>query len=214
MVELSRNEKMNKTTFLLKKIESQRACAWVLRSLGMVDLTENEVLAHLLSGSFFALVPEDLPDHRIYDFESGGVTPKGEQFHQDGYTLVAVVSLEDKLVATLKTTINRSTCYIYDPLSQPHETTINEESSVVVNDHLLYVAKPWLLSDKKLSEIIGRYTLPWYFLMLCSNTADSELYDKKMIDLVLDSICIVVGIYDGESYLVWKVITTEINGRG
>jgi hypothetical protein len=83
-----------------------------------------------------------------------------------------------------------------------------------VNDHLLYVAKPWLLSDKKLSEIIGRYTLPWYFLMLCSNTADSELYDKKMIDLVLDSICIVVGIYDGESYLVWKVITTEINGRG
>lgn len=193
-----------KASFLLKQIEGQRACSWVLRTLGMVGLTENEVLAHLLSGSFFALVPEGLPDHQVYDFESGGITPKGEQFKQDGYTLVAVVSLEDELVANLKSTINRFTCYIYDPLTQSQETTGNKEPSIVVDEHLLYVAKPWLLSDKQLSGIIGRYTLPWYFLMLCSEATDSEMQSKKMVDLVLGSTCVVIGIYDGESYLVWK----------
>jgi len=186
---------------VLRPINLEEAVPVILRTLDMVGLSNHELLKFLLNGSCAVLTELAVPTERLYRFDEGGIIPQGQSFSYSGYIVSEVRSNSDDLAQILEIEKHPWTYYAHEPLMQLNEVSKNNEPFIVVEKQILYVQDAKSLSPGQLSSFISRNTLSWHFLMFCT-TSPAHVYES-MNNLIFDSTCLVCGVYDGESYLVW-----------
>ena len=185
---------------LLRPVDIERAVPVMLSTLDTAGLGEPAVELFLRAGTCCVLATIAVPSDRLHQFGVGGITPQSLRIRRAGYDLIDLQRYSDALALTLTQQRYRA-YYIHDPLKRPHEVAFADGPTLTVEKQLLYKRRAARLTLGELSGFVSNNSLPWHFLMFCTRTP-SRRY-QRMSDLLSDSDCVVCGIYDGESYMVW-----------
>lgn len=177
------------------------AIEYLTDTLNQIEVAGADVTRVLLSGSMSALVPDSTPDNRVCDFKHGGILAPIDLSVVVPKTVRPVANTAEFLARQL-VQFDGLECLIHDPLKEIGEATMADGVPILVEGSLFYLNKQCFQSVAECQKVVRRNTLSWHFLMLIGRYPNSENLTRKSI--VLDAACIVVGAYDGESYLVWR----------
>jgi len=160
------------------------------------DLVKNK----LLGGKFFSLAPENTPQARLLDFDSGGVVAQQPRQPVGQYELAEVKSqagrVADILLRVLATT-RTSSLFIREPYKNKDET--QGEFLKIGSDLFKKIASGnW--DAFNLTEEVKYYSVPWSFLSIISVVKSSL---PSFDELMKQANCVAVNAYDGESYVFW-----------
>jgi hypothetical protein len=186
---------------VLRPLDVERAVPALLSALDTAGLDTPELPKILRKGTCGVLAEAAVPIGRLYRFDEGGVNPQGQRVARPGYTVSEVRRNSGALARALENEKVLQTYYVHEPLKRPDEVQKSDGPSLVVGGQLLYVRDATLLTADDLASLVSKNSLSWHFLMFC--TASPARSYQRMADLLSDSICLVSGVYDGESYLVW-----------
>jgi hypothetical protein len=188
---------------LLRSVDIERAVPAMLSTLDTAGLSERAIGQFLRAGACSVLAAGDVLADRLYQFGVGGITPSGQRICRTGYDLREVKHYSDALASTLMEQKYRM-YYIHDPLKRQHEADESDGPTLTVEEELLYVQDATRLTHGEFSGFVSKNSLSWHFLMFCTRTP-FKIYER-MSDLFSESDCVVSGIYDGESYMIWRAM--------
>jgi hypothetical protein len=184
-----------------KKLRPAAVIEYLSEILDQINVGGEDVSRVLASGVISALVPDCTPDNRLYDFKHGGVlAPAGMSAVEE--TVVQPVANTAAILARELVQFVGLDCLIHDPLKQVGEASKADGEPLLVEGLLFYLNRHCFQSVEECQKTVRRNTLNWYFLLIVGRYPQPENLSLKSI--VLNSTCIVVGAYDGESYLVWR----------
>jgi hypothetical protein len=93
-------------------------------------------------------------------------------------------------------------CLIHDPLQKIEDASAQDGPPLLIDNALFYLDRYCLRSEADCERAIRRNTYSWHFLLLVVTYPIEAKHTLKSI--VQQAECIVVGAYDGESYLIWR----------
>ena len=175
----------------------------VLKTGGVLD--SNLVDRHLSQGTFYAIAPDGTDDQRLAKFEVGGILLPEPKIHSGAYVVQAVPTTLP--IATSIT--SKEMAGSDDPVLWIHEPLLTEDEVVAKRLPYQKVGKDlYLVFDRgagvevRIKELIQRSLLSWHFLAFLTN----GLHQVQSVEnLVQCAKLIVVGAYDGESFLYWRL---------
>lgn len=197
-----------------------RALDWIRESLSVNTglsgaLLENVPLDH---GEVWAYAPENVDSQKLYDFSSGGLIKngiggakkiyKGDAF----YSVKAKGSCGSLLTLYVKGLFEGKvikTCIFEDVMARPSDPDIVgrlSESAFSIGEEVYHAISGDSFRLEKVREIVTAVNESWHFL--CAGFGRD--FDPKKASfrefkkLALDLKVLVVGAYDGESFLVWE----------
>lgn len=172
----------------------------VLKCGGVADTDLSD--RHLSQGTFYAIAPNDTDDHRLVEFELGGILP-AEPKVPDGSYLIQRVPNTVPIAASIA---SKELSSMSDPVLWIHEPLLTEQE--VIAKHLPYqrIGKElYLLFDKgaetQAMDLIQRSLLSWHFLGVITDRLGQVHSVEQLIQCAR---LILVGAYDGESFLYWE----------
>ena len=186
---------------LLRPVDTERALPLMLSALDSAGLSEPAFSQRLQAGTCSVLAPSTVSVDQLYQISAGGIAPRGQHVSHAGYVLSEVKCYSDALAHALIEKQKFRTYYVHDPLKRPQEVTTVDGPTVTAEGQLLYVREAAHLSPEEFSRFVSKNSLSWHFLMFCTRTPPTNY--EQMSDLLSDTDCLVAGIYDGESYMVW-----------
>lgn len=172
--------------------------------------------SYLIGGSFFTVVPDNVKDENLYDFQWGGrIYPF---YRPPGVTVMRVRNDSKKII--------NSSLFGYVQLSNTNFIGMEDYSSDpssqnVRNSKLKY----YILNNNKLFYLLDqKYTSEDFFehyaivahryLSLClllrlkpdfTNALPSNILDEQTTELIFQGInSFFISVYDGEGYLIWS----------
>lgn len=196
---------------VLRPVDGKRAIPVLLSALDTANLSTPAVERLLRNGDCSVLMDAAVPEDRLYRFNEGGLTPAGQHTPRPGYVVAEVRRCSVDLARALSNGQKFGAYYVHDPLKRPEEVPATDGPFLTVEGQLLYSRDASHLSVDGLSDLISRNSLSWHFLMFCT-PGPLRGYDR-MADLLADSSCLVSGIYDGESYMVWVRAAPAITAK-
>lgn len=188
---------------VLRPLEVERAMPVLLAALDTTGFNSLVISQLLRIGACNVLAEASIPIDRLYRFAEGGLNPKGLRSARAGYAVAEVRCNSDALAGALACEPGLQTYYVHEPLKRPDEVPTSDGPFQVVEGQLLYVREAALLATEDLASFVSKNTLSWHFLMFCT-TGPARSYER-LADLLSDSSCLVSGVYDGESYLIWTI---------
>lgn len=191
---------MNYMEIITKPLHVLKSIDYLIEVLEQVVPIDLETQKLLLRGSMVALASKDVSKKQLYDFAHGGLLAQ-----------TCIESSTTRMVEPVVSTVSNLACNLtpmlafdsltHDPLRTIEEAGMIDGEPVMIEGSLFYVNRQ-LRTTKDLENMIRRNTLSWHFLMLFgSYPTDAQL---AMRSAVQGAVCIVVGAYDGESYLIWQ----------
>lgn len=195
--------------FANKILDPNMACEYLLSTLEQVEAADSELLQRLHSGSVYALIPEALPEQQAYDFKHGGVIQANCSEGANDTPVQRVVSTANALAREL-ILLKGKDILIHDPLKELSEVSKDDGDVIAIQGAHFYSDKQFFSSLEECERIIQRNTLSWHFLLLAGSWGNAENTSFKKI--AMSATDIVVGAYDGESYLVWRANALETAG--
>jgi hypothetical protein len=178
------------------------AIEYLTDTLSQIEVAGADVTRVLLSGSMSALVPDSTPDNRVCDFKHGGILAPIDDLSIAVQKKVQPVANAAEVLAKQLVQFDGLECLIHDPLKKIGEAAMADGVPILVEGSLFYLNMQCFQSVAECQKVVRRNTLSWHFLMLIGRYPNPENLSRKSI--VLGAACIVVGAYDGESYLVWR----------
>lgn len=184
-----------------KILRSAMANEYFIETLDQINADAEDVNQFLANGAISALVPDGIPDNRLYDFEHGGIfAPAGLSVVSQ--TNVQPVANTAAYLASELVQFAGLDCLIHDPLKKMGEASQADGEPLLIEDSLFYLNRNCLKSEGEWQKKVRRNTLSWHFLLFVGRYPNPEYLSLKSI--MLSSACVVVEAYDGESYLVWR----------
>jgi hypothetical protein len=172
----------------------------VLKNGGVTDT--NAVDTQLGQGVCHAIAPNSVDGQRLVEFELGGILPTEPKVPSGEYLIQAVPNTAS-IAASI---VSKELLDMNDPVLWIHEPLLIEKE--VIAKHLPYqrISKElYLLFDKgaetPTKELIQRSLLSWHFLAIVTD----RLKQVESVEYLIQCAkLILVGAYDGESFLYWK----------
>jgi hypothetical protein len=165
----------------------------------------NALSAQLLSlisfdkGKFFAFLPENMDLHKIKDFQSGWREGIGVRSYIESYIL-------DKLKKNSQLTA------VFDDVSLTflpgYEEEVFAACGVAFEKEIYYLLPSKIASPQLIEDCFYCSDALWHSLCVLT-TSDLSQKDSKTLSLeeikaiCLQTVLIVVGAYDGQSYVMW-----------
>jgi hypothetical protein len=194
------------TVYIPRPINTKPASIWILEHLKIAGADATLLADHINQGACFVIARADTPEDRLYAFEQGGITPPGKFYQAENCLLQPITNLSMELALIIKSSLmgklKCSVCYLHDPLrNQPDEFHPDEGERTSIDGKTFFVARLERENTNTLDDIISVNGYSWHFQMICPKAVNREY--KNTTEMALDSDCIVTGVYDGESYLIW-----------
>lgn len=186
---------------ILRPVENSCALSAIMSAFDIAELGGESVKQYLQNGFCTVLAPNNVPEDRLRQFDLGGISIPGKSILREGYEMREVVHYSDAL-AVLLTNQKWSTYYIHDPIREGNDFHLDDSPFMRVNNQFLYVHQGHNLPKEKLSRLIEKNILSWHFIMFCTMMPVRSY--GQMSDLLFETGCVVTGIYDGESFLIWQ----------
>ncbi len=170
-------------------------------TLEYIAVLDSETANHLRNGSMVALVPPSASAERMHDFRHAGLLPRRPAISMGSFSMEPVSSSAPNLASEL-CQLHDFDCLIHDPLQKIEEASAQDGPPLLIDNALFYLDRYCLRSEADCERAIRRNTYSWHFLLLVGTYPIEAKHTLKSI--VQQAKCIVVGAYDGESYLIWR----------
>lgn len=155
----------------------------------------------LANGTVSALVPECVPESRLYDLKHGGILAPLVSTGATASNIQPIPNTAEFLAKELGS-LDGLDCLIHDPLKEVGEAFDTDGQPTLIGGSLFYLSPNCIQPESNLLGKIRRNTLSWHFLQFIGRYQNKELTTLNAV--LQNSVCIVVGAYDGESYLIWR----------
>jgi hypothetical protein len=148
----------------------------------------------------FAIAPERTDTAQLLNFSQGGILTATQRI-SDGRTSVQLVATT---VPTAASIVHQEMLHFKQPALWIHEPLLtDEEISLKKLPHLIIEGKIYFvfegnLEEVRIAELIRYSLLSWHFLAFVT---DGRGQVRCVDDLVISAKLILVGAYDGESFL-------------
>lgn len=169
--------------------------------LEQVAVVDSDTVNRLRNGSVVALAPVAASDERLHDFVHGGLLERTE-LSSLSTTMVEPVANSAACLAHELFRFQGLDCLIHDPLRKIEEVKTQDGEPLLIEGSLFYWNRNCLQSVASCEHAIRRNTVSWHFLLLVGAYPAEVRHTFKSV--VQGAKCIVVGAYDGESYLIWR----------
>lgn len=174
-----------------------------LRTGGANDSVLSEILAR--EGKFYALAPGDVELARLIQFDAGGLIPAPPKQKRDGYLIQAVADAASSAALILcneSKQLLQPVLWIHEPLLTEGELTPQPDiQSQHVGSELYLIYRGDWDSPAQIEKLLRRSLLSWHFLALL---ADGVSHAGSIAEVLQRTALVLVGSYDGESFLVWN----------
>lgn len=184
-----------------KTLSHVAAVDYLIELLSQIEVGGTDVRQVLFNGAVSAFVPDSTPENRLYDFKHGGVLMPAE-LGVKAHSSVQPVPNSAEFVAKELVQFKGLECLIHDPLKEIYEASEEDGEPMLVEGSLFYLNRCCTDSAAECQKAIRRNTLSWHFLMFLGSYSGQERLSRNAI--LQNSTCVVVGAYDGESYLIWR----------
>lgn len=173
---------------------------YLVEVLEQVALVDADTVNRLRNGSVVALAPATVSDERLHDFVHGGLLKNADSSSLSTTMLEPVENSATNLARQLLR-FQGLDCMIQDPLRKIEEAKVQDGEPLLIDGSLFYRSRNCLQSEANCEHAIRRNTTSWHFLLLVGAfPAEAQRTFKSVVQ---GAKCIVVGAYDGESYLIW-----------
>lgn len=187
---------------VLRPLDTERVIPKLIGVLDIAGFDTGLLPQYLLTGVCGVLAEAPVPLERLYLFDEGGLNPRGSLTARPGYLLADVRGNSSSIASALVGEPGLQTYYVHEPLKRPDEVSTNDGPFLVVEGQLFYARDAVCLGVEDTASFVARNTLSWHFLMFC--VAGPIRGYERLGDLLVDSAQLVCGVYDGESYLIWR----------
>ncbi len=170
-------------------------------------------------GNFYGVLPTNANLQRLYVMNSGNIIPQecpkipteddfGNQYiHQ----LVTSTNKRLKEFITDFLQVNHLNLAVFENIlgrTKDPNLEIDQLRLVIINDHIYYLAN-YLTPLPSLSDALWSAKEVWHTLIVLTKELDSQslpdTLSQKDLKLICDSTqYIIIGAYDGESYIIWE----------
>ncbi|MCL6483107.1 hypothetical protein [Janthinobacterium sp. PSRC2-1] len=157
----------------------------------------------LAAENIFALVPEGTDSGQLLDFHQGGILAPLPKI-SDGRTSVQFVPSTVMMAAEI---VHKQLALCKHPRLWLHEALLTKEQLVAKNlphvsvEGAIYLVYAGDLGASRIAELFQYSLLSWHFLAF---VIDSTSNPESVAELIRAAKFILVGAYDGESFLYLK----------
>jgi len=151
---------------------------------------------------------------KIYEFKAGGILPPNPlepvEFRGKIYPGRKRVHSDLELAQYLKNSMGSTRCCYFEDLLHRRE----DRSAIKFKANTFYYhEEPYLFlnnnnfSVEEALRLIRHANAQWYYMNIISEEPeelDQEINIEKLEKIALGTICIVIGAYDMEGFVVWK----------
>jgi hypothetical protein len=189
-----------------KPIPSAPALAYFFRTLQIGGGQPSRLNSILLGdGEFYAITPANVDENKLCKFEVGGLLaapPKQRVGDQTIQSVPNTISAASLIIAHDLIGLADSTIWVHEALMTEREIAANKNLIYrKIGEHLYIIYQGELTSPTRIEKLLSYSLLSWHFLAFVTAGFDSA---KTVDELVEHSSRILVGAYDGESFLYWK----------
>ncbi|UGQ48739.1 hypothetical protein [Massilia endophytica] len=184
-----------------KALSLEEVLPHFIETLSQIQGGSADLARTLATGTVSVLAPDCTAQSRLYDFRHGGLLAPASLAEATAGNVQPVANTAGFLAKEL-VGFGGMDCLVHDPLKQPGEASDTDGQAILIDGSLFYLNRQCMQSEADLVDRIRRNTLSWHFLQFIGRYRNSELSTLKSV--LLHSVCIVVGAYDGESYLIWR----------
>jgi hypothetical protein len=192
-----------------RNLPAKPAIQYFLQTLKCGGVADTDLADRLLSqGACYAIAPNNIDDQRLVGFELGGILPAEPKVFHGSY-LIQPTPNTARIAASIA---SKELSSMSTPMLWIHEPLLTEKEVVAKNLPYQRIGKElYLLFDKRAEtqtmELIQQSLLSWHFLAVVT---DGSVQIKSVEQLVLYARLILVGAYDGESFLYWEKVQETI----
>lgn len=197
-----------------------RAIDWIKELLSVNTSLSNILLKSLPfnSGRVWTYGPNDVDTNDLYKFSSGGIIKNNEHRAQniykggDRYVVEGKCDCTELISLYIKGLFDDEgikLCVFEDIMARPSDPDVEGRlsGSALVSDHEVYhVVRAGNFDLKKIQMIVTAVNVSWHFL--CVGFKDyvdlKEAGLKEISNIIGDLAVLIVGAYDGESFVVWE----------
>lgn len=162
--------------------------------------TSGAVDLRLSSKSICAIAPEGVRTAQLLDLDHGGLLDVSPKI-SDGTTSIqrvpTTVPIAASIVVKELSRCERPTLWIHEPLLTEDEIVLKKLPYEIVGGKI-YLVFDSNLDEERVVELINYSLLSWHFLMFI---IEGKPCFESVDELILSAKLILVGAYDGESFL-------------
>lgn len=163
-------------------------------------------------GSFFTLLHDGANIERLYEFKAGIILPDQQLIvteNNGSYSIIPTIrdELSELMLKTIK--FEDDLCFFFDDVTRsPKEKHIDlfDARGLFYVDESYYMLNARNISKKLIIDCLNTSNAFWHSLCVLTKTyfSTKELDMKKIHEICLNTQLIMVGAYDGESYIFWE----------
>lgn len=172
-----------------------------LQNGGATDAGLNRAV--LAKGGFSVIVPHGASAQRVAEFASGGLLPAVPEGTAP-VTLQPTPTTVPALSALVLERLQRyrdPVLWVHEPVLSEQEVTMRGARSERLDGQLYLAYEDDFRTRERIAEIVRYSSLSWHFLAFLT---DRTQRPGSISGLVAHARMILVGAYDGESFLLWE----------
>lgn len=202
------------------QLDFEKTVSYALNHMGELTSFSRLIKSHLSlkDGHFFVDLPEDSQIQRLYEFDSGGMTPKFDcGLEQEVTNQGKVFKPKSAITTTPEVThqiyqlLDKKACrsILFDDILSPSEKYEELVDGIKVSyfDREVYYAATCNNTFDELETVFSLATQPWrtFGALMDAEIDIIEILRNNHQSLLLDQLrCLIFGAYDGEAYVVWQ----------
>jgi hypothetical protein len=187
-------------------LEKSKALNYFKFNLNSVNRLSSEVLRVISdSGVFFTLLPEDVNDEFVHNFDLGGIA--------EGMRDLEESQIYEKMQA------NPRLACVFDDFENeyPKGSTgkLYVKCGLYYKNEIYYTLNNKTVSREILSDCFLASNTMWHSLCLLTETDLTDFVHKEITDEKIKEICakvhlVMICAYDAEGYVFWERISSQI----
>lgn len=169
-----------------------------------------------LGGKLYTVLPPPIELDKLYNFNEGGRFKSCEaNYSMSPYLMMEVGNTNHiltKLVYEFLKQTSQGICVFEDAMSLATDAVINNYPNQILTlgeSVFYYLSAKEKADHKSIEKVIKTSNSLWHFLCIFT-TVDYQIINEHvfniytLVELVNNIQAIIVGVYDGESYLIWS----------
>ncbi len=178
------------------KLESKRVLDYLNEKLKGVNKLSDVVVTFLNSntGSFYTFLPKGLEIEKIHDFNFGGKT---KSLRDEVGAFIHKLLQSDQTLACIFDDFNAD-------FSDRENNDLYESHGLCCDNEIYYFFKNGSLFE--INKCLRYSDAIWYSLCVITRSDVKEKkLDEDTIEMICkNAVCVLVGAYDAESYVMWE----------
>ena len=198
-------------------LDFEKTILYFLEQVGSGE-TLSEVLVEkkfFNQGHFYTILPENIEINKIYDFESGIISPVAygnQEYYVKDYGFFhpqQVVTMDEDFSGFISMYLKNSDCSaVFDNFYlEPHRARIENVKMIPYDNEVYFILEKENL-EKDIYKTIRKCNHLWHFLCILTSF-QIDPFCSTLSKHMLNEICkyahfVVGGAYDGEGYIFWS----------